>query len=88
MTGTHLFPYWLLRLFRIKVVLSLQCMLWPKIIGKRGLWKLVHLLDRGVRDGGLEVPPNDIAAYSEAVRTLAENRETYERIVNATYRLS
>lgn len=47
MTGTHLLPLWVAKLLGIKVILSGQCVLWPKNLGKRGLWKVVHALDRG-----------------------------------------
>jgi glycosyltransferase involved in cell wall biosynthesis len=47
MTGTHLVPYWIARCFGVKVVLTQQCVIWPKNLGQRGLWKVVHWLDRG-----------------------------------------
>lgn len=46
MTGTHLVPYWLLRLFGTRIVMTQHCVLWPKLLGARGAWKLVHALDR------------------------------------------
>lgn len=46
MTGTHLWPYWILRLVGCKIILTQHCVIWPKNLGRRGLWKLVHRLDR------------------------------------------
>ena len=46
MTGTHLTPYWLLKLAGIRVVMTQHCVLWPQRVGRRGAWKVVHRLDR------------------------------------------
>jgi glycogen synthase len=47
MTGTHLIPYWSLRAFGIKVVLTQHCVIWPKVLKRSFLWRVVHALDRG-----------------------------------------
>jgi glycogen(starch) synthase len=52
MTGSHLMPYWFPRWFGKRVILSAQCVLWPKNVGRRGLWRLIHLLDRSFLQRG------------------------------------
>ena len=54
MTGTHLWPYWPAKWFGKRVILTEQCVIWPKQRGRRGLWKLVHWLDRGFLRRGPE----------------------------------
>lgn len=44
-TGTHWFVLWLLRLFRIRVVLALHCVLWPKYIRPGLAQRLINRLD-------------------------------------------
>lgn len=46
MMGTHLPFYWLARLAGIRVILTLQSVIWPKTVRPSRMWRLVHWVDR------------------------------------------
>jgi glycogen(starch) synthase len=54
MTGTHLTPYWIARLFGAKVILTQQCVIWPKNRPRSFSWKFVHRMDRPFMKSGCE----------------------------------
>ncbi|MCC7205515.1 MAG: glycosyltransferase family 4 protein [Phycisphaeraceae bacterium] len=45
MMGTHLFPLAGLARGGVRLIPSIHCVLWPKFIGRRRLWRVVHRLD-------------------------------------------
>ncbi|MCC7408704.1 MAG: glycosyltransferase family 4 protein [Phycisphaeraceae bacterium] len=65
MMGTHLFPMGELRGRGVRIIPSIQCVLWPKFVGPRKLWRVVHRLDR-------EVLSKDCAAILSASEDINE----------------
>ena len=54
MSGTHLLPYWIAKLFGKRIVLTEHCVLWPTNLGRRRLWRVVHALDRAFFQRGAD----------------------------------
>jgi glycogen(starch) synthase len=46
MTWSHLGPFWLGKWLGRRIILVEQCVLWPKLRGWKGMWRLVHRRDR------------------------------------------
>lgn len=68
MAGTHLTPYWIPRRLGRCIILSEQCVLWPKHLGPRGLWKAIHYFDRSVFRRGCDA----IVTASKDIETQIE----------------
>ena len=54
MLGAQLGPFWVAKWLGKRIILVENCVLWPKLRGWKGMWKLVHPLDRSFYRNGCE----------------------------------
>ncbi|TWT87532.1 Alpha-D-kanosaminyltransferase [Pseudobythopirellula maris] len=74
MTGSHLAPFWLLRLAGVRVVMTQHCVLWPKLVGPRGVWKVVHAVDRLFFQRGCDAMLSISHDVTEQIDTLTRGK--------------